>query len=138
MATKKLKSSKTYAPTHSVPERDSSADSAERRSRSAGPSAAVQNDMPTAQQLLQAMQQMLQQNQQFQQQLMEQNQQAIQQLVQQFGQLHVQPAQPAPAPAPAHAHVQHEYNWVRMNEKFVGGDFIEFLDDYVCCSTANG
>ena len=25
-----------------------------------------------------------------------------------------------------------------MPEKFVGGDFIEFLDDYVCCSTANG
>ena len=25
-----------------------------------------------------------------------------------------------------------------MLEKFVGDDFIEFLDDYLCCSTANG
>ena len=69
---------------------------------------------------------------------MQQNQQAIQQLVQQFEQLHVQPAIPAPAPAPAHAPVQHEYNWVRMPEKFVGRVFNEFLDDYLCCSTANG
>ena len=85
----------------------------------------------TAQQLLQAMQQMQQQNQQFQQQLM-------QQLVQQLGQLQVQHVPPAPAPAPAPAPVHHEYNWVRMPEKFLSGDFIEFLDDYVRCSTANG
>ena len=84
--------------------------------------------MATAQQLLQAMQQMPQQQQQFQQQLMQQSQQAIQQ----FGQLHVQPAQLAPAPALG------QYNWVQMPEKFVAGDFIEFIKDYVRCSTAHG
>ena len=83
--------------------------------------------MATAQQLLQAMQQMQQQNQQFQQQLM-------QQLVQQLGQLNVQPVQPVPAQPPAPP----QYNWVRMPEKFVAGDLVEFLDDYVRCSTANG
>jgi acetyl-CoA carboxylase alpha subunit len=83
--------------------------------------------MATAQQLLQAMQQMQQQQQQFQQQLM-------QQLVQQLGQLHERLVAAAPAQVP----VLQQYNWVRMPEKFSYGDLVEFLDDYVRCSTANG
>ena len=63
---------------------------------------------------------MQQQQQQFQQQLM-------QQFVQQLEQMNVQPAKPVPAPAPARAPAQ--YSWVQMPEKFVAGDFVEFLND---------
>lgn len=51
----------------------------------------------------------------------------MQQLVLQVGQPHVQPAHPAPAPASAHAFAT--YNWVRMPEKFIAGNLVEFLDD---------
>ena len=64
VTTRKQKKTMTHALTHSGPDRDSSADSAMHRSRSAGPAASERNDMATAQQLLQAMQQMQQQNQQ--------------------------------------------------------------------------